>query len=160
MNTDSDKPGNPGFVYPDHPRVGVGAVVFKDQSVLLILRGKPPAEGMWAVPGGSVNLGETLQEAADREILEETGIIVKSKTPIFTFDAIVRDEAGRVQFHYVIVDLLADYVSGEPRAGDDALDARWVSAEEMETLKVNSMTRKLLKDCFGFGSCSLKRLCQ
>jgi ADP-ribose pyrophosphatase len=137
--------------YPDHPRVAVGAVVFKDEQVLLVRRGQPPAEDLWAIPGGSVQIGETLREAAEREILEETGIHIQATKPICTFDAIERDPAGRVRFHYVIVDLAADYVMGEPSAGDDAVEARWISARELNELQVSAATVKLLKTRFGFG---------
>lgn len=138
-------------MYPDHPRVGVGAVVFKQDKVLLVLRGRPPAEGVWAIPGGRLRLGETLKEAAEREIEEETGIVIRAGGPVFTFDAIVRDTDGKVRFHYVIVDLAAEYVRGTPAGGDDALDARWVSAAEMAALDVNPTTRELLKSRFNFG---------
>jgi ADP-ribose pyrophosphatase len=86
----------------------VGAIVVRDSRVLLIQRGQPPSEGLWAIPGGRVELGETLQEAAEREIKEETGLTIRARNPIHTFDVILRDEGGRVRFHYVIVDLLAD----------------------------------------------------
>lgn len=138
--------------YPDHPRVAVGAVVFKDARVLLIRRGQPPAEDLWAIPGGSVKIGETLQQAAEREILEETGIQIQAARPIYTFDVIERDAAGKVRFHYVIVDLEADYVMGKPSPGDDAVEARWVSAAEINNLKVSPATVKLLKVRFGFGN--------
>jgi len=144
-------PSTLASIYPDRPRAAAGAIVFKENHVLLVLRGQPPAEKMWAVPGGSVELGETLQQAAEREVYEETGIVIQAGEPVFTFDSIVRDDSGQIQFHYVIVDLIADYVSGEPKAGDDALDARWVSAQEMKTLNVNSKTKELLRDHFGFG---------
>ncbi len=98
--------------------------VFNNNKVLLVQRGKPPAEGAWAIPGGSVKLGETLQQAAEREILEETGVTIKARDPAYTFESIQRDETGAVRFHYVIVDLNADYVCGEPKPDDDALDAR------------------------------------
>jgi len=137
--------------YPDQPRVAVGAIVFKDKQVLLVRRGKPPARDLWAIPGGSVEIGETLQRAAEREIFEETGITIQALEPVFTFDYIERDEFGCARFHYVIVDLTADYVKGEPRAGDDAADARWVSSQEMATLKISSKTHQLLKERFGFG---------
>jgi ADP-ribose pyrophosphatase len=137
--------------YPDQPRVAVGAIVFKDNQVLLVRRGKPPARDLWAIPGGSVEIGETLQRAAEREIFEETGITIQALEPVFTFDYIERDEFGCARFHYVIVDLTADYVRGEPRAGDDAADARWVSSQEMATLKISSKTRQLLKERFDFG---------
>ncbi len=137
--------------YFDHPRVAVGAVVFKDKRVLLVRRGQPPAEDLWAIPGGSVEIGETLQEAAEREIQEETGIQIRAAKPIYTFDVIERDGSGRIRFHYVIVDLTADYISGEPSAGDDAVEARWVSAEEINRLAVSPTTLKLLKSKFHFG---------
>jgi ADP-ribose pyrophosphatase len=138
--------------YPGHPRVAVGAVVFKDGCVLLVRRGQPPAEDFWAIPGGSVEIGEALQEAAEREILEETGIHIRASKPIYTFDVIDRDADGKVRFHYVIVDLAADYVGGEPKPGDDALEARWVSADEINDLKVSAPTLKLLKTKFDFGN--------
>lgn len=137
--------------YPDAPRPAVGAVVFKDDAVLLVLRGNSPSRGTWAVPGGSVRLGETLQAAAEREILEETGVVIRAGDPILVFDAIERDNHGAVRFHYVIVDLTADYVSGVPRAGDDAADARWVRESELGRLPVNSATRRLLAEKFNFG---------
>lgn len=138
--------------YPDAPRVAVGAVVFRRGRVLLIKRGRPPAKDDWAIPGGGVHLGETLQAAAEREVLEETGVAVRAGDPVFTFDAVDRDDAGRVRFHYVIVDLAADYVAGAPHPGDDAADARWVGPEEMERLPVNRVTRRLLANQFGFGN--------
>jgi 8-oxo-dGTP diphosphatase len=138
--------------YPDLPRAAIGAIVFKDDKILLIRRGKPPSEGMWAVPGGSLQLGETFQEAAEREIREETGLTIKAREPVFTFDVIRRDEKGRVRFHYVIVDLIADYLSGEPKAGDDALEARWVSSQELKNLDVSKTTRRVLRERFGFGN--------
>jgi len=129
----------------------VGAVVFKENKVLLVLRGKPPAEKQWAIPGGCVELGETLQEAAEREITEETGIVIQAKKPIYTFDVIERDENGHIRFHYVIVDLAADYVSGELKAGDDAVDVSWVSRKDLNNRNVSAATRKLLAQCYGFG---------
>ena len=138
--------------YPQSPRVAVGAVVFKENRVLLVRRGKPPAKGLWAIPGGSVNLGERLSKAAEREILEETNVVVKAREPVFTFDMVEHDGQGRIRFHYVIIDLVADYVSGEPSSGDDAADARWVSAEDLATLPVSSTTLNLLKTQFQFGA--------
>lgn len=143
-------PGTDG-AYPDQPRVAVGAIVFKDNNVLLVRRGKPPAEDLWAIPGGRVEIGETLQEAAEREILEETGIAIRARIPVYTFDVIDRDTRGRIRYHYVIVDMTADYIRGEPRAGDDASAARWVSSDELATLKVSSKTRQLLRAQFNFG---------
>jgi ADP-ribose pyrophosphatase len=137
--------------YPDQPRVAVGAIVFKDSKVLLVRRGKPPARDLWAIPGGSVEVSETLQRAAEREIYEETGVTIQALEPIYTFDYIERDEFGCARFHYVIVDLTADYVGGEPRPGDDAAEARWVSAQELASLRVSLKTLQLLKERFDFG---------
>jgi len=150
MTHERSKQDNNG-AYPSSPRVAVGAVIFKDARVLLVLRSKPPAENQWSIPGGCVELGETLQEAAEREILEETGISIRAGEPVYTFDVIERDARGRIRFHYVILDLAADYISGEVKAGDDALDVSWVSSKDLNTRKVSAATRKLLKDCYGFG---------
>ncbi|MGD1986971.1 MAG: NUDIX domain-containing protein, partial [Desulfobacterales bacterium] len=89
---------------------------------------------------------------AEREIREETGIRIRAAEPIYTFDVIERDKTGSIRFHYVIVDLSAEYVSGELTAGDDAIDARWISADEINSLAVSSTTLQLLKDKFDFGS--------
>lgn len=136
--------------YPDCPQVAVGAIVFHTDRVLLVRRGKPPAEGLWSIPGGRVELGETLQEAAEREILEETGLIVRAGHPVYTFDVVERDDQRRVRFHYVIVDLTAELIGGELSPGDDAKEARWVDSTEMNTLKVSRPTRTLLKTLFKF----------
>ena len=141
-----------GAEYPDVPLVAVGAIVARDGRVLLVRRGQPPSEGMWAIPGGRVELGETLQEAAEREIKEETGLTIDARNPFHTFDVILRDEAGSVRFHYVIVDLLADYVSGTLHPGDDAREARWVTYGELEELSVNRTTLEVLKKVIGFTS--------
>ena len=138
--------------YPDYPRVAVGAVVFRKGRVLLVRRGQAPAKDLWAIPGGSVEIGETLQQAAEREIREETGIRIRADRPIFIFDVIKRDESESIRFHYVIIDLSAEYVSGELSVGDDAVEARWVSVEEINSLAVNSTTLQLLKTKFGFGT--------
>lgn len=130
--------------YPDHPRVGVGAVVLQEGRILLVRRGAAPAEGLWAIPGGGLRLGETLREGAEREILEETGIVIRAGEPVFTCDSLVKDESGRIRFHYVIVDLAADYVSGDVKGGDDALEARWVSPAEIRELSVTKTTLKLM----------------
>ena len=130
--------------YPAAPVPAVGAVVVHDGAVLLVRRGRAPARGVWAVPGGRVELGETLAEAVEREVREETGVRVRAGEPVWSFDSVVRDEEGRIAFHYVIVDLLADYVSGEPRARDDADEARWARPEELSGLLVSKPTLELL----------------
>jgi len=129
--------------YPDLPRVAVGAVVIHDCRILLVKRGKQPAQGEWAIPGGSVELGETLEAAAEREIYEETGVTIKTGKVIYTFDSIVKD-GDLTRFHYVILDFEASYVGGEPRAGDDVLEAGWFRPEQLNRLGVNSRTLHLL----------------
>ena len=136
--------------YPTAPRVAVGTVVIHDHRVLLIRRRDPPNEGQWAIPGGSVRLGETLQEAAERELREETGVCVRAGKPIYIFDVIQRDAHGRPEYHYVIADLWADYLSGEPTPRDDALDARWLSPADVENLPVNDTTLDLLRNTIKF----------
>jgi ADP-ribose pyrophosphatase len=138
--------------YPDCPQVAVGAVVFRDDRVLLVERGRPPGKGLWAIPGGRVKLGETLQEAAEREVKEEAGVIIRAKNPVYAFDAVHRDDQGRIRFHYVIVDLLADYISGTQSPNSDVQGARWVTTHELEKLfPVSKSTREVLKNIFGFG---------
>ena len=137
--------------YPISPLVAVGAVVFKENKVLLVKRNNPPGKGLWAIPGGRVNLGETLQKAAEREIREETSVVIRAKDPVYTFDVIERDTHGRIRFHYVIVDLLADYISGQPNPGSDACDARWIAHPELEELPLSTNTRNFLKEQIKFG---------
>jgi ADP-ribose pyrophosphatase len=131
--------------YPDRPVVGVGAVVIRNGKVLLIKRGVSPSRGLWAVPGGSLELGETLQQGAEREILEETGITIRAREPIYAFDFFERDPDGRIRFHFVIVDLAADYIRGDVKGADDALEARWLAPGDLDHLPVSKNTLKLLQ---------------
>ena len=130
--------------YTENPRVGVGAIVIRDGKVLLVKRGVPPGKGLWAIPGGMIELGETIQQAAEREILEETGISVRAKEAFYIFDFIDRDSGGNIKYHYIIIDFLADYLGGEPKAADDVSDARWVAPDEASALNLSPTTRKLL----------------
>jgi ADP-ribose pyrophosphatase len=122
------------------PIAGIGAVVLHDQQVLLVKRAKPPKQGLWCIPGGKIRFGETLQQAAEREIQEETGIIVKAGNPVYVFDLIDNDN-----FHYVVVDLLAEYISGTPKPNDDASDARWFAIHEIELPEIDLETKTLLR---------------
>jgi 8-oxo-dGTP diphosphatase len=131
--------------YTEYPRVGVGAVVIRDGKVLLVKRGVPPSEGLWAIPGGMIELGETIQQAAEREIYEETGIRIQAREPVYTFDLIERDAEGRIRYHFVVVDVFAYYVSGAPEARDDVVDARWVAPEDLEALPASPNTMRLLR---------------
>ena len=131
--------------YPDRPRVAVGALVLHDGRLLVVERAKPPGEGVWALPGGSVELGETMAAAAEREVREETGLVVRALDVIHTFDAVVRDDDGRVQYHYAIVDFICEVVSGSVRADGDARDARFVTREEFAALRSSRFTVDLLR---------------
>ena len=130
--------------YPPVPRVAVGALVIKAGAVLLVKRGKAPSEGKWAIPGGSVELGETLQQAAEREIFEETGIRIRAAEPVYTFDLIERNRQGSVRFHYVIIDLATEYLNGEIKPGDDADQAAWIPFAKLKELDMNTTTRTFL----------------
>jgi len=130
--------------YPPLPRVAVGAVVIKERAVLLVKRGKAPSGGKWAIPGGSVELGETLQQAAEREIFEETNIRITAGEPVYTFDFIERDQQGAVRFHYIIVDLAAKYLDGDLMPGDDAAQAAWIPFHKLDSLDINATTREFL----------------
>jgi len=141
-----------GGEYPAGPQTAVGVIVFRDDKVLLVKRANCPGQGLWAIPGGRVELGETLKEAARREVREETGVIISSKEPIYVFEVIERDDEGGIRFHYVIIDLLAEYLSGEANPGTDASEARWISSGELKELPVTKTTRQLLKSRFQFGS--------
>lgn len=127
------------------PRAAAGAVVIEKGKVLLVKRKYPPKEGKWAIPGGSINLGETLQEAAEREIKEETGLTIGAKEPVYTFDLIEHDREGHIRFHYVVVDLQAEYVGGDLHPADDVSDARWFASDEIKDLDLTDNTRTLLR---------------
>jgi len=120
--------------YPDYPRVGVGAVILHDDKVLLVRRGKSPSFGKWSLPGGLVELGETTREAIAREIVEECGIKIRVVDVAGVIDRIVTDDAGRVRYHYVLVDYLAYPESTDVEAGSDAAEAQWFSIDRLGEL--------------------------
>ena len=121
-----------------HPIAGIGAVVIHDNRVLLVKRANAPKQGLWCIPGGKIKIGETLQQAAEREIKEETGIVIKAGKPVYVFDLI------DAKFHYIIIDLLAEYVSGKPQAGDDACGAKWFSLQDIDLPQIDLETKHLL----------------
>ena len=132
---------------PRQPAVGVGAVVILDERVVLIRRGKEPLRGRWVVPGGTVELGETLEEALIREIREETGLDVAPREVLTVFDRIERRD-GRVQYHYVIVDYLCDYLGGEPRAGSDAEEIALVRRGDLAAFDLPPKALEVVLDGF------------
>ena len=120
--------------YPDAPIAGVGAVILGSGSppdVLLIRRGQEPLKGEWSLPGGGVELGETLEEAVRREVLEETGLVVDPVAIVEAFDRISRDAEGRVRYHYVLVDFLCRVKGGSLACATDALEARWAGPDAL-----------------------------
>ncbi len=128
----------------ERPQVGVGAVVVHRGRVLLVQRGRPPNAGQWAIPGGRLRGGETLRAGAEREILEETGVTIRAGVPVYTFEHIEHAADGTLLYHYIVIDLAAQYVCGEPQAADDAAAARWVAWEELPQLALNATTRAAL----------------
>jgi 8-oxo-dGTP diphosphatase len=132
---------------PDRPFVGVGGVVLVEGRVVLIRRGKEPLRGRWVIPGGTVELGESLHEAVVREVEEETGLVVRPREVVLVFDRIQRDGAV-VDYHYVVIDYLCDYVSGEVRAGSDADEVALVARDEIEAYDLPPQALELVLDVF------------
>ena len=130
--------------YPNRPIVGVGAVVFRDDRVLLIKRGKPPRMGDWSLPGGMQEIGETVFEAAAREVREETGVTISDIALIDVVDSITRDGDARVQFHYTLVDVVAKWRSGEPAGGSDAMHAEFMSFDEVSKIVLWRETHRII----------------
>ncbi|MCF8038662.1 MAG: NUDIX hydrolase [Desulfohalobiaceae bacterium] len=125
--------------------MAVGGVVVHKGRVLLVKRGQEPSLGRWSIPGGRVELGETIEEAVEREIREETGVVVKAGQLVYHFETIERDESGRIRFHYLILDLRAGYVSGDPSPGGDAAAAGWFRPEDLQRFQISKRTLYLLK---------------
>ena len=121
-----------GREYPARPLVGIGVVLLKPDAVLLVRRAKPPSLGQWALPGGAQELGETAEEAARRELLEEAGLEAGPMVLAANVDSIHRDDAGRVQFHYTILDFAAPWVGGDPAPGGDVSDALFAELGDLE----------------------------
>lgn len=126
------------------PVIGVGAVVWKGDEILLVRRATPPMEGEWSIPGGKLEYGERSRDAALREIREETGVEAEILGLIDTVDAVIRHDDNRIDRHYVLIDFAARYRSGEIRAGGDAADARWVPASDVNDFVVWSETRRII----------------
>ncbi len=131
--------------YPAQPMVGVGVVVFKGEAVLLIERGKPPNKGALSLPGGAQNLGETVRQTAAREVLEETGVEIEVTDLVDVVDAVRADTAGRVRYHYTLIDFAAEWRAGEATAGSDAAKVLWVALKDIGTLGLWSETERIIR---------------
>lgn len=131
--------------YPEAPLVGVGIICFRGEDVLMIKRGKPPRAGAWSLPGGRQKLGETVRECALRELVQETGVEARIGPLVDVVDSMTRDEDGGLQFHYTLVDFRADWISGDPRAGGDAADARWFAPADLAKVELWEETRRVIE---------------
>jgi 8-oxo-dGTP diphosphatase len=131
--------------YPARPIIGVGVVVWHGDRVLLVQRGRPPRRGQWSLPGGAQQLGESLAEAARREVLEETGLTVDLGDVLATVDSIEHDPEGRVRYHYTLIDFTAEAHGAELVPGDDAADARWFELHQIEALGLWSETLRIIE---------------
>ncbi|HLZ13347.1 MAG TPA: NUDIX hydrolase [Candidatus Acidoferrum sp.] len=141
--------------YPERPIVGVGGVLIEDGKALLIRRGSEPLLGQWSIPGGTLELGETLREGVAREMAEETGIIVRVLDLIEVFERInpylapeARDANVRPRFHFVIADYLCEKISGEAAAGGDATDVAYVAEEDLPRYQLTEAAMRVLRSAF------------
>jgi 8-oxo-dGTP diphosphatase len=134
--------------YPETPMVGVGAIIIDGDRVALVKRGHPPLAGQWSIPGGLLEVGETLRACAEREVREETGLTVAIGDLLGVFDRVVPDAEGCIHYHYVLIDFLCRRLRGELHAADDAEDARWFHREELPNLALAQETLKVIQAGF------------
>ena len=134
--------------YPDNPVLGVGAVIFNNEKVLLVKRGKEPGYGKWSIPGGAVELGETLKEGLLREVNEETGLEVEIGGMVDVLDWVSRDESDKIKYHYVLVDYWCKCLFLKPNPSSDVLDARWVLLSEILNYDLPLATLEVIDKAF------------
>jgi 8-oxo-dGTP diphosphatase len=134
--------------YPKHPLPGVGALIFHRNSILLVQRARTPLKGYWSLPGGLIESGETIEDALRREVLEETGLIVRPKKMFEIFERIILDTQGRAEYHYILHDYLCRVVGGELKAGDDAGRVAWVQRANLKTLQLTEGTLEVIERAF------------
>jgi 8-oxo-dGTP diphosphatase len=134
--------------FPEVPLVGVGAVIIEDTRVLLVKRAHPPLQAQWSIPGGVLEVGELVREAAIREAREETGLIVEPADLLGVYDRVLRNTDRRVQYHYVLIDFLCHRIGGELRAASDAAEVRWFTREELPALNLAEDTQDVIHKGF------------
>lgn len=130
--------------YPDHPLLGVGAIIVYNEQVLVVRRANPPLQGEWSIPGGLVETGETTREAITREIREETGLTIEPVELVEVFERILRDANSRVRYHFVVIDYLCRIVSGNVRSGSDVSEIRWARLEDLQILGITPETCEVI----------------
>jgi 8-oxo-dGTP diphosphatase len=134
--------------YPDRPMVGVGGVIIENERALLIKRGSAPLKGEWSIPGGMLELGETIVQGVRRELLEETAIEAEVLDLIEVFERITTDDAGRPQYHFVILDYLCEVVRGEALAASDVTDVAWVTESDLGKYSLTPTATRLIRKAF------------
>jgi len=140
--------------YPESPIVAVGVVICRgegsdSQQIVLVRRNKEPSKGLWTFPGGAVELGEPVRDAARREAREETGLDVHIGDVAVVLDHVARDPAGRVQYHYIIIDFYAEPVGGALQPGTDVSDARWASMADLDDLEMTEKAEEIARQLLG-----------
>lgn len=131
--------------YPERPFIGVGAIIIEDNRVLLVKRSHAPLAGEWSIPGGVLELGEMLRDAARREAQEETGLMVEPAELLGVYDRVLLDDKGETLYHFVLIDFLCRRTGGEVGAGGDAAEARWFGSEELDRLKLAKDTEEVIR---------------
>ena len=129
---------------PRRPALGASVAVWRGDQVLLAQRAKPPLKGIWSLPGGHVEFGERLEEAAHRELSEETGVAAEIADMVDLVEIIRNDEYGQLDRHFVVAVFAARWVSGEPRAGDDAMAVRWATLDDLDHIALTDGTREVI----------------
>ena len=134
--------------FPEAPLVGVGAIIIEDSRVVLVRRAHPPLQAEWSIPGGVLEVGELVREAAMREAREETGLAVEPGELLGVYDRVLRDADQRVQYHYVLIDFLCRRVGGDPVAASDAAEVRWFTPEQLPALNLAKDTLDVIRKGF------------
>ncbi|MCQ5340710.1 MAG: NUDIX hydrolase [Candidatus Methanomethylicia archaeon] len=131
--------------YHDHPLIGAGILAIENGKVLLIKRGNEPNKGLWSIPGGLVKLGESPEEAAIREFKEETGLNAIIEKLLGIFNIVIKDNEGKIKYHYIVVDYLGKVIGGELKPGSDVLDAKWFDINELKNIQTSSTVIKAIE---------------
>ncbi len=134
--------------YPEQPLVGVGAIILRGDQVLLVKRGNEPSYGKWSIPGGLVELGESLKEAVAREVKEEVGLDVQVRDLAAALDRVIPDQLGRIEYHYILLDFVCDYQGGEPSPSSDVLDCAFVPIRSLSRYDLTRGTERVILRLF------------